>query len=75
MFSALVVATKSSGVQYFEPNPAGGGSWSAYTQDNMPPVVKSKLSVVPQVLGRLMTAAPSTWWPLVQFKATETKNL
>jgi len=55
--SALLVATKSSSVQYFQPDPGGGG-WTTYTHDNLPPSVKGKLALVPQVLEKLMSAPP-----------------
>ena len=56
--SCLVLRSQSDTVEFCPT--ATGGQWHQYSQDNMPNMVRSKLSSMPGILETLMSSNGST---------------
>ena len=56
--TSLVVKSKSSEIEYFQPNQDGTGSWIRCSSTNLPPTVKDRLAGIPNILQKLIATPP-----------------
>jgi len=56
--TALVVKSKTSEVEYYQPNQDGTGVWTRCSSANLPGVVKERLAGIPAILQKLISTPP-----------------